>query len=129
MTAVATTIAGVRLARLILPVALVLCLVLTGCGGSGSSGPPTTLGPNDIEVADFTFAPPTLTVKVGTTVTWHFDQPSAPHNVVSLTTPVLFNSGTPKGTGTYSFTFTTPGTFPYLCQIHPEMKGTIIVTP
>jgi plastocyanin len=129
MAAVATTIAGVRLARLILPVALVLCLVLSGCGGSGSSGPPTTLGPNDIEVADFTFAPPTLTVKVGTTVTWHFDQPSAPHNVVSLTTPVLFNSGTPKGTGTYSFTFTTPGTFPYLCQIHPEMKGTIIVTP
>jgi plastocyanin len=129
MAAVATTIAGVRLARLILPVALVLCLVLSGCGGSGSSGPPTTLGPNDIEVADFTFAPPTLTVKVGTTVTWHFDQPSAPHNVVSLTTPVLFNSGTPKGTGTYSFTFTTPGTFPYLCQIHPSMKGTIIVTP
>jgi plastocyanin len=129
MAAVATTIAGVRLARLILPVALVLCLVLSGCGGSGSSGPPTTLGPNDIEVADFTFAPPTLTVKAGTTVTWHFDQPSAPHNVVSLTTPVLFNSGTPKGTGTYSFTFITPGTFPYLCQIHPSMKGTIIVTP
>jgi plastocyanin len=129
MTAVATTIAGVRLARLILPVALGLSSVLSGCGGSGSSRPPTTLGPNDIEVADFTFAPPTLTVKVGTTVTWHFDQPSAPHNVVSLTTPVLFNSGTPKGTGTYSFTFTTPGTFPYLCQIHPSMKGTIIVTP
>jgi len=129
MAAVATTNAGVRLARLILPVALVLGSVLSGCGGSGSSGPPTTLGPNDIEVADFTFAPPTLTVKVGTTVTWHFDQPSAPHNVVSLTTPVLFNSGTPKGTGTYSFTFTTPGTFPYLCQIHPSMKGTIIVTP
>jgi plastocyanin len=129
MAAVATTNPGVRLARLILPVALVLCSLLSACGGSGSSGPPTTLGPNDIEVADFTFAPPTLTVKVGTTVTWHFDQPSAPHNVVSLTTPVLFNSGTPKGTGTYSFTFTTPGTFPYLCQIHPSMKGTIIVTP
>ena len=129
MAAVATTNPGVRLARVILPVALGLSSVLSGCGGSGSSRPPTTLGPNDIEVADFTFAPPTLTVKVGTTVTWHFDQPPAPHNVVSLTTPVLFNSGTPKGTGTYSFTFTTPGTFPYLCQIHPSMKGTIIVTP
>ena len=39
------------------------------------------------------------------------------------------NSGNPQGTGTYSFTFTTPGSYPYLCQIHPTMRGTIVVTP
>ena len=65
----------------------------------------------------------------GATVTWHFDQASSPHNVVSLSTPEAFNSGTPKGKGTYSFTFTTPGTYPYLCQVHPTMRGTIVVTP
>jgi plastocyanin len=124
---VSTTNAGVRLVRLAIPVALLICSTLAGCGGS--SGTTAKLGPDDVEVADFTFAPPTLTVPVGTTVTWHFDQPSAPHNVVSLTTPVLFNSGGPKGKGTYSFTFTAPGTYPYVCQIHPTMRGTIIVTP
>ena len=128
MGVVRTTLATVRAARLPAMTVALVGLVLAGCGGSGSSGPPATLGPNDVEVADFTFAPPTLTVRVGTTVTWHFDQPSAPHNVVSLTTPVLFNSGGPQGKGTYSFTFTTPGTYPYLCQVHPLMRGTIIVT-
>jgi len=127
MAAVRTTNAGVRLARVVLPIGLLVTSTLAGCGGS--SGAAAKLGPDDVEVADFTFAPPTLTVAVGTTVTWHFDQPSAPHNVVSLTTPVLFNSGGPKGKGTYSFTFTTAGTYPYLCQIHPTMRGTIVVTP
>ena len=109
---------------------LVVLLLAAACsGGSGASSPPTTLGPDDVLVANFSFTPATLTVKVGTTVTWHFDQPSAPHNVVALTTPVLFNSGNPQGTGTYSFTFTTPGSYPYLCQIHPTMRGTIVVTP
>jgi plastocyanin len=131
---VGTTIARVRRARdLVVPLALAASLlagsVLAGCSGSSSSGAPTTLGPNDVEVANFSFTPSKLTVKAGTTVTWHFNQPSAPHNVVSLSTPAVFNSGTPKGTGTYSFTFTTPGTYPYLCQVHPAMRGTVIVTP
>ena len=80
-------------------------------------------------VANFSFTPATLTVTTGTTVTWRFDQPSAPHNVVSLATPPVFNSGTPKGTGTYSFTFTAPGTYDYVCQVHPSMRGTVVVTP
>jgi plastocyanin len=127
MAAVAATMGGVR-PRLILCAIAAIATLLVGCGG-GSSSAPTTLGPNDVLVANFSFSPATLTVTAGTTVTWRFDEPSAPHNVVSLTTPVLFNSGTPKGTGTYSFTFTTPGTYPYVCQVHPSMKGTIVVTP
>src|SRR5579871_1832079 len=129
MTAVPTTNALVRAGRVVLSLLLLPMAFVAACSGSGASGPPTTLGPNDVEVANFAFTPSTLTVKVGTTVTWHFNQPSAPHNVVSLSTPQLFNSGTPKGTGTFSFTFTTPGTYPYLCQVHPTMRGTIVVTP
>ena len=122
-----TTNSGVRLARVVIPIAVLIGSTLAGCAGSSHAA--AKLGPDDVEVADFTFAPPTLTVAAGTTVTWHFDQPSAPHNVVALTTPVLFNSGGPKGSGTYSFTFTTPGSYAYLCQIHPTMRGTIVVTP
>jgi len=128
MVAVRTTYAVVRAARLLLPLLLVSGLLI-GCSGSGASSPPTTLGPNDVDVANFAFTPSTLTVKAGTTVTWHFDQASSPHNVVSLSTPQAFNSGTPKGKGTYSFTFATPGTYPYLCQVHPTMRGTVVVTP
>ena len=130
MTTLRTTYALVRAARfvlslLFLPIALTLG---SACGSSGAASPPTTLGPNDVEVANFAFTPSTLTVKAGTTVTWHFNQPSAPHNVVSLSTPQLFDSGTPKGKGTFSFTFTAPGTYPYICQVHPTMRGTIVVT-
>ena len=70
MAPVPTTKAGVRPVRLLVPAVLVLAGFLSACGGSGSPRPPTALGPNDIEVADFTFAPPTLTVTVGTNVTW-----------------------------------------------------------
>ena len=126
MASVRTTNVPVRTARLLSVALLLVGLALTACGGSS---PAKGLGPDDVEVANFAFTPSTLTVKVGTTVTWHFNQPSAPHNVVSLATPPVFNSGTPKGTGTYSFTFTSAGTYPYLCQVHPLMRGTIIVTP
>jgi plastocyanin len=129
MAAVPTTNARVRTARLLVATVLLAAVVLVGCSSSGSSGPPTTLGPDDVEVANFAFTPSSLTVKAGTTVTWHFNQPSAPHNVVSLANPPVFNSGTPKGTGTFSFTFTSPGTYPYVCQVHPNMHGTIVVTP
>jgi len=116
--------------RLAIAITLAIASCLVGCGGAGSpSTTATTLGPNDVLVANFSFTPSTLTVKVGTTVTWEFDQASAPHNVVSTSNPPLFNSGTPKGTGSFSFTFTTPGSYPYLCQIHPYMQGTIVVTP
>ena len=134
MAAVPTTTVHVRTSRclraVLIPVALMLAaLFAAACSSSGSSGASTTLGPNDVEVANFAFTPSSLTVKAGTTVTWHFDQPSAPHNVVDLANPPVFNSGTPKGTGTYSFTFTTPGTYNYVCQVHPNMHGTVIVTP
>jgi amicyanin len=78
----------------------------------------------------FAFSPTTLTIKVGSTVTWTNMTP-APHTVTSddgksfdsgISTPIA-----PSG-GTYSFTFKQAGTFSYHCQIHPYMKATIIVT-
>lgn len=70
------------------------------------------------------FMPKTLTVKVGTTVTWT-NASSAPHTVTSDTG--LFDSGVVNPNGTFSFTFTKAGTYKYHCSIHLYMHGTIIV--
>ncbi len=77
----------------------------------------------------FAFSPATLTIKVGTTVTWK-NTTSVPHTVTS-DDGKSFDSGTSNPiaaqTGSFSFTFTTPGTYAYHCEIHPFMKATIIV--
>ncbi|MDA4125891.1 MAG: cupredoxin family copper-binding protein [Thaumarchaeota archaeon] len=71
------------------------------------------------------FNPGNFTVKAGTTITW-FNGDPATHTVTSTTG--VFDSGTFPSGHTYSYKFNTPGTFPYYCVIHPNMKGTVIVT-
>jgi plastocyanin len=94
-------------------------------------------GPDDVSIIDKTFVPPDLTVHVGDTVTWSVTQAIAePHSVTSGTdasdpnNAKLFDSGINlRNNGDhFSYTFTTAGTFPYYCQVHPTvMKGTITV--
>jgi plastocyanin len=121
----------VLLAALIAGAALLAALIagaalLAGCGTGGHKA---AVPPDGVLVADFAFTPSTLTVHAGDTVTWTFDQPDAPHNVYSTSGPVHFESGTPEGKGTYRFRFTAPGTYDYICQVHPNMHGTVVVTP
>jgi len=71
---------------------------------------------------DNNFVPTTMTVKVGTTVTWT-NNDVMPHTV----TGAAFDSGDIKAGGTYSRRFTTAGSFDYHCAIHPTMQGTINV--
>ncbi|SRR6266487_690824 len=70
-----------------------------------------------------TFSPATLTIPVGSTVTWK-NKSSIAHTVTSS----KFDSGNLLPSGTFSFTFKTPGTFQYVCNYHPFMQGTIVVT-
>jgi plastocyanin len=76
----------------------------------------------NISIKSFAFDPSEVTIKVGTTVVWtNFD--SVPHNIKSdLFTSPLMNKGE-----TFSYTYVSPGTFTYICGVHPSMKGTIIV--
>jgi plastocyanin len=69
------------------------------------------------------FAPATLTVAVGDTVTWT-NQDFTTHTVTGL--PEL-NSGFINPTASYPHTFNTAGTFDYHCEIHPFMTGRIVV--
>ena len=77
----------------------------------------------------FAFSPATLTIKAGTTVTWK--NTTAVGHTVTSDDGKSFDSGTANPiaaqSGTFSFTFKTPGTFAYHCSIHPFMKATIIV--
>lgn len=77
----------------------------------------------DVMVVDFQFNPSSSTIAAGGEVTWTWDPASSGHNVTFATGP---NSAT-QTTGTFSRTFTTSGSYPYECTIHPGMDGTIIV--
>lgn len=73
----------------------------------------------------FGFSPMTLTVPVGTTVTWK-NTTQAAHTVTS-DDAVTFDSGAIPAGGTFTFTFTKAGSYAYHCDIYPYMTGTIIV--
>ena len=87
---------------------------------------PVRGGGHAIEIADFAFAPATLTIAVGETVTWTNADPVV-HTATA--TSGAFDSGDLDTGGSYSVTFTEPGTYDYLCTPHPEMTGRIVVAP
>ena len=78
-----------------------------------------------ISIDNFTFNPQKLTVKAGTTVTWT-NKDDIPHGIAA-TGNAFTRSNAMDTDNTYSFTFTTPGTYQYFCYIHPHMTGTIVV--
>ena len=78
-----------------------------------------------ISIDNFTFSPPRLTVKAGTTVTWT-NKDDIPHGIGSSNN-AFAKSKALDTDDAFSFTFTTPGTYQYFCYIHPHMVGTIVV--
>ena len=86
-------------------------------------------GSAEIVIENFAFSPATLTVAPGTTVTWS-NHDEEPHNIVNV--PVagqsrVFRSQAVDGGEKYSFVFGQPGTYSYICSIHPRMQGNIVV--
>ena len=80
--------------------------------------------PTNILMKDFMFAPTSLTVKAGSTVTW-VNMDDEPHTAVSDTG--LFRSAAIDTNESFSFKFDKPGTYHFTCSIHPRMVGTIVV--
>jgi plastocyanin len=87
--------------------------------------PASPVAANAIAIVDVAFEPATLKVESGTTVTWT-NTGVAPHTVTA--DDGSFDSGTLETGATFQQTFADPGTYPYLCAIHPDMTGTIEVT-
>jgi plastocyanin len=77
-----------------------------------------------ISIDNFTFAAKELTVAVGSTVNW-INHDDIPHTIVAMNS--AFRSRALDTDDVYSFTFTSAGTFDYVCGLHPQMTGTVIV--
>lgn len=106
---------------------------LTACGG-GSTGPmstPMSVPPvSSAEVdatPDIRFAPGTVTLAAGGTITFKFA--SVPHNVYFDNAPAGApdNITAPTANASLTRTFTTPGRFVFNCHVHPGMTGVIVV--
>ena len=80
----------------------------------------------EVKVDNFSFGPVTLTVPVGTTVTW-INRDDIPYTIVSTDDPKAFKSKVLDTDEKFSFAFSKPGTYPYFCSIHPKMTGQVIV--
>jgi plastocyanin len=77
-----------------------------------------------VKIDNFVFGPQTITIPVGTTVTWT-NSDDIPHTSVS--TEGVFKSKVLDTDEKFSYTFTKAGTYPYYCTIHPKMTGKVVV--
>lgn len=98
------------------------------------TAPPTSTGvtvaratasaSKSVAIVDYSFNPGAITVDAGDTVQWTNDGKVASGHTV---TGHGLNSGVLHSGSSYSFTFSHPGTFSYMCTIHPFMKGSVTV--
>jgi plastocyanin len=90
------------------------------------AGEPNSSGNQyQVKIDNFSYAPSTLTVRTGTTVTW-VNQDDVPHNVVSTEGNTL-KSSLLDTDQKFSYRFDKVGSYPYYCSIHPKMIGKVFV--
>jgi plastocyanin len=99
---------------------------------SGPAGPTTSatgsaapVAGDAVSIDNFAFVPATLTVRVGSTVTWT-NHDEEPHTIAA--SDGSFHSPGMGSQATYAHTFPTAGRFDYVCSIHPFMHATVVVT-
>jgi len=109
-----------------------MVLVLFACApkavvsATATSAPVASGNETKITISGFAFDPATITIKVGETVTWT-NQDGVVHTVAAE--DKSWSSDNLGKGSSYSHAFETAGTFAYVCGVHPNMKGTVIVQP
>ena len=81
--------------------------------------PPTS---STVSISGFSFKPATLRTSVGKPVTWR-NADAAPHTA----TGAKFSSPQLAKGGTFRHRFARAGTYAYICAIHPDMRGKVVV--
>ncbi len=114
---------NVWIAGLATPVMIAMLLLFAGSPSVRANDQPAATNA-EVKIDNFSFGPETLTVPVGTTVTWT-NQDDIPHTVVS--TDGVFKSKVRDTDEKFSYTFAKAGTYPYYCSVHPKMTGKVVV--
>lgn len=122
---------------------VIASLVIGACGAGATPSPAATAaappsaaasaapssagggGASAVTIQNFSFNPQTVTVKIGTKVTWT-NQDSTAHTVTFDTGGA--KSGNLAQGATYEQTFSSAGSLTYHCSIHSSMTGTVMVT-
>ncbi len=105
------------------PVVIAVLLLLAGSSSVTANDQPFAANAA-VKIDNFVFGPQTITVPVGTTVTWT-NSDDIPHTAVS--TEGVFKSKVMDTDEKFSYTFTKAGTYPYYCSVHPKMTGKVVV--
>lgn len=113
---------NIRIAGMAAPV-IIAILLIAGSTRMTANAQPSAANA-EVKIDNFSFGPQTVTVPVGTTVTWT-NRDDIPHTVVS--TDGVFKSKVRDTDEKFSYTFAKAGTYPYYCTIHPKMTGQIVV--
>jgi plastocyanin len=92
---------------------------------NAASASPAAAGTVRIAIQNYAFSPATVSITPGTTVVWT-NEDTVPHNVHG-TGPVSFTSPMLQKGDSYTYTFTTSGTYTYVCDYHPDMKASLTV--
>jgi plastocyanin len=77
-----------------------------------------------VEIVEFTYEPDPVTIEEGGKAIW-INRDSAPHTATA--DDGSFDTGTLEEGKLGSESFKEPGSYPYFCEIHPSMRGTVEV--
>ena len=100
----------------------------TSTTGMAVAGAGSGAATDTIRIVDFVYAPTPATVRAGERITIP-NADAAPHTITHDAPGAgAFDSGTIRGRATGSLTIDRPGTYSYICEFHPFMKGEITVT-
>lgn len=107
-------------------------LLLAGLAGILVLGSPamasaqTDASAEHITISHYSYAPASVSVASGTTVTWT-NLDTVAHDVTVTRGPALFHSPMLSKGQSWSFTFTLSGPYSYICSVHPDMHGSVTV--
>jgi plastocyanin len=111
------------IAGVVMPVLIAMLLLFAGSSSVKANDQPSAANVT-VKIDNFVFGPQTITVPVGTTVTWT-NSDDIPRTAVS--TDGVFKSKVMDTDEKFSYTFTKAGTYPYYCSVHPKMTGQVVV--